>query len=435
MIRQPVPLALPRAPVLDWASFRSDKSHATDIVPTSSVQNLRSVTYTTSGRAAIYQALLQLALPEGSKVLVPTYHCPTMVAPVLLAGLQPVYFGLQADGLPDLNELDRRGVIGARAIIVAHYFGLPRSLAAVRQWCDARSIALIEDCAHCHFGHAGERPVGAWGDYATASLSKFLPVPEAGLLGSAHFAISPMALRPPGAKLQIKGCIDVLEFAARHRRLAGLRPLLSVAFNLKNRRSAGANKVNGISGISGVNGRNVAASNSSPDLPAVMAMMRHCDMARTENAPVWASMLLNKWLPHQRTLTRRRDNFAQYRQAFTNVEGARPLFRDTTLDAAPYVFPLWVDDAERVYRSIVALELPVFRWDHLWPGTPLLEGDTGSMWSRHVLQLLCHQDLRPDDITGTSRAILRVLQKPNSTPSAVMQSRHAHRDASARATA
>ena len=429
MTRQPVPIALPRAPVLDWASFRSDKSHATDLVATSSVQDLRSVAYTTSGRAAIYQALLQLALPKGSKVLVPTYHCPTMVAPVLLAGLQPVYFGLQADGLPDLNELDRRGDIGASAIIVAHYFGLPRSLAAVRQWCDGRSIALIEDCAHCHFGHAGERPVGAWGDYATASLSKFLPVPEAGLLGSAHFAISPMALRPPGAKLQIKGCIDVLEFAARHRRLAGLRPLLSVAFNLKNRRSTGISKV------SEANARNVAASNSSSELPAEMVTMRHCDMERTENAPVWAAMVLNKWLPRQRTLTRRRDNYAQYRQAFTNVEGARPLFQDTTLDAAPYVFPLWVDDAERVYRAIVALELPVFRWDHLWPGTPLLEGDTGSMWSRHVLQLLCHQDLRPEDITSTSRAILRVLQQADSAPLGVMPSRHARRDASARATA
>lgn len=423
MTSQPVPIALPRAPVLDWASFRSDKSRATGLVPTSSVQDLQSVSYTTSGRAAIYQALLQLALPEGGVVLVPTYHCPTMVAPVLLAGLRPVYFGLQADGLPDLIDLDRRGATGASAIIVAHYFGLPRSLAAVRQWCDARSIALIEDCAHCYFGHAGERPVGAWGDYATASMSKFLPVPEAGLLGSAHFAISPMALRPPGAKLQVKGCIDVLEFAARHRRLAGLHPLLSIAFKLKNRRSTGAN------------GRRDIASDPSPELPAEVAMMRQCDMGRVDNAPVWASMVLNRLLPRQRILARRRDNFAQYLQAFTNVEGAHPLFENTTPDAAPYVFPLWVDDAERVYRAIVALELPVFRWDRLWPGTPSLQGDAGSMWSRHVLQLLCHQDLSPADITSTSHAILRVLQHAASKPPTMAVSRQPRRNACAETAA
>ena len=417
------PRALPRAPVLDWASFRSDKTHATALVPTSSVQDLRSVVYTTSGRAAIYQALLQLALPEGSEVLVPTYHCPTMVAPVLLAGLRPVYFGMQPDGLPDLNDLERRSVTGAKAIIVAHYFGLPRSLAAVRQWCDTNSIALIEDCAHCHFGHAGERPVGAWGDYATASLSKFLPVPEAGLLGSAHFSISPMTLRPAGAKLQVKGCIDVLEFAARHRRLAGLRPLLTIAFNLKNQRSRS------------VSAHKVAASNRSLELPAEVAMMRYCDMGRADNAPVWASMVLNGLLPRQRILARRRDNFARYLQAFSNVNGARPLFDSTTPDAAPYVFPLWVDDAERVYRAVVALELPVYRWDQLWPGTPSLRNDAGSMWSRHVLQLLCHQDLRPEDITSTSRAILGVLQHSTIRPLAAAASRQPRRDASARTTA
>ena len=423
MIRQPVPIALPRAPVLDWASFRAGESHTNDLVPISSVQDLKSVAYTANGRGAMYQALLQLALPEGSRVLIPTYHCTSMVAPVLLAGLQPVYFGLQADGLPDLNELDRRGDIGASAIVVVHYFGLPRSLAAVRQWCDVRSIALIEDCAHCHFGHAGERPVGAWGDYATASLSKFLPVHEGGLLGSAHFAISPMALRSPGIKLQAKGCIDVLEFAARHRRLAGLQSLLSIAFSLKNWCSKWAK------------GRKIAAPYSTPELPAEAVAMQLCDMGRTDSAPAWASMLLNRLLPRGRILTRRRDNFAQYLQAFSNVEGARPLFVNTTPDAVPYVFPLWVDDAERVYRAIVALELPVFRWDRPWPGTPLLQGDTGSMWRRHVLQLLCHQDLRPEDITSTSRAILRVLQQADSTPLAMMPSRQARRDASAGATA
>ena len=418
MVSQLMQYPLPRAPVLDWSSFRSDELH-TGRVAAPSVQDLKSIAYTTSGRAAIYQALLQLALPAASQVLLPTYHCPTMVAPVLLAGLRPVYFGLQADGLPDLSDLDRRGVTGARAMIVAHYFGLPRSLAAVREWCDARSIALIEDCAHCHFGRAGERPVGAWGDYATASLSKFLPVPEAGLLGSAHFALMPMALKPPRAKLQVKGCVDVLEFAARHRRLAGLRPLLSIAFALKNYRS------------SGLALREVDTTNLRAELPVEEAMMRHCDMARVGDAPLWASMALNGALPRQRILVRRRENFAQYLQAFSNVEGARPLFDSATPHAAPYVFPLWVDDVDRVYRAIVALELPVFRWDRIWPGTPSFPGDAGPLWSRHVLQLLCHQDLRPEDITRTVQAILGMLQTLSSAPLAVVPSRQAHCESSA----
>ena len=388
--------ALPRAPVLDWSSFRADRQpDPAGAGATTSVQDLPSVVYTTSGRAAIYQALLQLALPEGSCVLVPTYHCPTMVAPVLRAGMRPGYFGLRPDGLPDIAQLDRRGVDGVRVIIVAHYFGLPRSLAEVRSWCDARGIALIEDCAHCYFGQAGERPVGSWGDYATASLSKFFPVPEAGLLGSAHRSITPLALHPQSAKAQVKGCVDVLEFAVRHRRLAGVRPLLSLAFALKNRRPK------------------AAGPHIRVDAPIADSVMRDCDMDRIGAAPLWASMALNRTLPRQRVLARRRENFAQYRQAFANVPGARPLFENESPAAAPYVFPLWVDDADRVYQVIRALELPVFRWDRIWPDTPSLPQDTGPLWCRHVLQLLCHHDLRPDDIARTAQAIRRVLHPAN----------------------
>ena len=151
----------PRGPVLGWASFTGARS-----VALPSVEDLPHVVMTSSGRAAIYQALRQLNLPAGSKVLLPTYHCPTMVAPVLLAGLEPVFYAVREDGLPDVTSLSRPEAANGRVVLTAHYFGLTRSLHEVRAWCDERGAALIEDCAHAFFGMAGERPVGAWGDYA-----------------------------------------------------------------------------------------------------------------------------------------------------------------------------------------------------------------------------------------------------------------------------
>ena len=160
--------AIPKGPVLGWSSFRLQESPG---IP--SVEDLPHIAFTTSGRAAIYQALLQMQLPAGSSILVPTYHCPTMVAAILLAGHQPAYSGVRNGGLPDIDRISADTGQHARAMIVSHYFGLGQSLHEVRQWCDARGIALIEDCAHCYFGQAGDRPIGAWGDYCTASLSKF----------------------------------------------------------------------------------------------------------------------------------------------------------------------------------------------------------------------------------------------------------------------
>jgi hypothetical protein len=81
------------------------------------------------------------------------------------------------------------------------------------------------------------------------------------------------------------------------------------------------------------------------------------------------------------------------------------------------VFALWVDDADRVYQALREQELPVFRWDRVWPGTPVVEGDQGPLWSRHVLQLLCHQNLSAADVEHTARAILSLLPTPPIPPS------------------
>ena len=138
-------------------------------------------------------------------------------------------------------------------------------------------------------------------------------------------------------------------------------------------------------------------------------MMASCDMGRVADAPLAVSLLLNRVLPRGRIAARRRENFARYAQRFANVSGARPLFAPGTA-AAPYVFPLWVDDAERVYAAARTQRLPVFRWDRIWPGTPGLANDHGPQWSHHVLQLLCHQDLSAADVDCTATALLDMLR-------------------------
>lgn len=345
----------------------------------------------TSGRAALYQALLQLGLPAGSVVLVPTYHCPTMVAPVILAGLTVNFYALRDDGQPDLDTIEDAPSGKFGAIIVPHYFGLPQSLAEVRAWCDKYGTALIEDCAHCLFGTAGGQPVGTWGDFVTASVSKFLPVPEAGLLASSRREIVPFELERRGFVEEFKGIVDVLEFSAVHQ---GMRPFdfpMNLLFNVKNARRQSASVP-----VSEV-------SRHSED------MMHLCDMGRIKRKPLWISRFLSKVLSKGSNIDQRRKNFTSYLEAFRDSERAHPLHPELPDDAVPYVFPLWVDDPEHVYAAIRARRLPVFRWDRLWPGTPDLKGDVGGVWSKHVLQLLCHQSLSSHDIHAVSDEIKNLL--------------------------
>jgi perosamine synthetase len=386
---------VPRGPVFDWSSFE-----VVDAPGIRSVEQLPHRLFTTSGRAAIYQALLQLRIPSASTVLIPTYHCPTMVAPVVLAGLQPAYYGVRTDALPDLASIGDEVASRTKAIIVPHYFGLAQSLAEVRAWCDRRDIALIEDCAHCYFGEAGERRVGAWGDFATASLSKFLPVPEAGLLASAHRPIAPPVLDRASTKGQIKGVVDVLEYSVRYRRLAGLTGGLNLLFKLKNaRHTEQAEQAE----------QAAHPGDASDPVATAPTMLRDCDMGRIAQRPLAASMALKQWLPRGRIIANRQRNFALYAEHLQKLPGAHLLRPLPTLPVAPYVFPLWVDNADVVYHALRTHEFPVFRWDRIWPGTPALPGDAGPQWSRHVLQLLCHQDLSEDDVMRTIAATQTLL--------------------------
>jgi len=389
---------LPRAPVFGWSSLRGRHD---DSVP--NVGHLAYQATTTSGRAAIFHALKLLELAPRSGVLLPTYHCPTMVAPALLAGLEPVFYALGEDGLPDLAALERRPSAQARAMLAPHLFGRTQSLSGVRRWCDSHGIALIEDCAHALFGQAGERPVGAWGDFATASLSKFLPVPEGGLLASATLPMPSLALTPRRWRDEAKGWIDVAESGAMHQRLPGLNGLLATAFRAK-------------SALRGTPwpSHTSTAVEATRERTATK-MMADCDMARIADAPLAVTRWMRGHVSFEQIRLQRRRNFDIYAHCLAGVHDARSLAGADSNGAAwpeavaPYVFPLWVDNADAVYARVRQLRLPVFRWDRLWPGTPTLPGDVGVRWSHHVLQLLCHQDLEPTDIERVGHAMRQLL--------------------------
>lgn len=388
--------AIPQRPVFGWRSLRG---HAAQGAP--SVDQLPHVLLTSSGRAAIYLALRQLRLTPESRVLVPTYHCPTMVAPILLAGGQPSFFGIDAQGRPDLSQISPAQAANARAMIVPHYFGLPQSMAAVRAWCDHHHIVLIEDCAHTFFGQAGERPVGQWGDFATASATKFFPVPEAGVLASRQpLPQSPLlTLHAPTFKQQVKGWVDVLELGVRYRRLPGLNTVLGLLLGLKN--------------IARNSKDDEVADAGEAAAPDVEQMMVECEMQRREQRPQAVATWLLRRLPRAGIGRRRLRNYQGFEQAFAGVPHICPLLARPAGATAPYVFPLWIDTpewADFVYLSLRRQGFAVFRWDRIWPGTPAIADDQGALWSRQVLQLLCHQDIDSATVGRTAQALLALLK-------------------------
>ena len=372
----------PTRPTFGWDNLCGERAAG---LP--AVDDLPHTRLLTSGRAALFAAMKALGVTAGDSVLAPSYHCPTLVAPLRAAGASVQFYPLGPDGLPALDAI--RPAPGTRAIVVAQLFGLPRSLAAVRAWCDTRGIALVEDCAHSFFGQAGERPVGQWGDLATASVSKFFPVSEGGLLASAQ-PLPAQPLQPAGARHQLKAWVDLLERASEQGRLSGLNAPLRALLRLKN-------------------GPPPSPSTASPREMDEAAMLAACDLARSAQAPPALTPRLFG-LPRGRIVMRRRAHFDTLYRLTQHLPGARPLFGPLPAQAAPYVMPLWVDEPEPIYAALRAAGCAVFRWDRVWPGTPVFHDDHGARWRTQVLQLLCHQDLTEPMLARTCDVLTQHLK-------------------------
>ncbi len=354
------------------------------------------VLYTTSGRAAIALALQELGIGRGDQVLVPTYHCPTMVSPIVDAGGEAVFYAIGPDGLPLVAELEGMALPRVRAMLAVHYFGIPQAFDQVREFCDRRGIALIEDCAHAFFGAAGERPVGAWGDFAVASLTKFFPVSEGGCLVTARQPLSKVTLRSRGWVDSARQLSRTLEYGATFGRLGKLTLPLRAAFALRDYlrgRGSAAERV-ALSGAADTNG-----GGEIPEFNAALARRR----------PAAFVPFVVRRVNSERIAANRRRNYRLLAMLLADLRGVsvlRPSLPDT---AVPYVLPLWVDDPERSYRLLRAAGVPIFRWDALWPGVPELHGDWGLRWSHHVFQLGCHQDLSEDDMGAIAATIKRYV--------------------------
>jgi dTDP-4-amino-4,6-dideoxygalactose transaminase len=391
----PVRPRVPLAPVLSGASLRWRRTTGVPELP--SVLSAGQARLVTSGRIAIALALREMGVQPGDAVLVPAYHSPSMIPPVLHAGAAPVFYRLRPDTSVDLEDVAARIAPNVKVLMVTHYFGFVQNLSALRAFCDARGLLLLEDCAHCFFGQHGGRPVGAWGDYAAASSMKFYPVYEGGALVSAHHGLAPVALRPAGLGFEAKAALATLESGFRYGRLPLLRALLAPPLWLKGalRRLLHGRRSDQAAALA------PASSDSSAEF----------DPAWLDKRSSWLSRLLIGRLPAARIVALRRARYLRLQAALEGLPGVRPLFGMLPDEVCPWMFPLLADDPERLFDEVRAAGVPVTRFARpLWPGVDETVCATSSMLSRRVLAFPCHQELREEELEWmivTLQTILR----------------------------
>lgn len=379
---------VPLAPALSLRSFARARG-----APVASLLDLPH-RHVTSGRIAIALAVRALGIGAGQTVLMPAYHSLSMLPPLELAGAGARFYRVGMDGMVDLDDVAAKLDASVKALLVTHYFGFVQDLTALRAFCDAHGLALIEDCAHCLLGSHAGRPVGSFGDYAIGSSMKFYPIYEGGTLASARRPLDGIALRSAGPGFEAKAALAALEYGFSYGRMAPLLLLLRLPLMLK----------------SWLWGRLKRGGGARALTPASADSSFEFDPRWLDKRAALFSRLMLRLVSRRRMARRRRAHYATLAAAVAGLPGCRPLHATLPPDVVPWLFPLLVDDPEALVARLLAAGVPVTRFGTPpWPGVDEQVCANSLALSRRVLAFPCHQELRPAELAWIAAQLRAAL--------------------------
>jgi hypothetical protein len=150
----------------------TDATHARATALLAREFHAERVVLTDSGTSALVIAL-RLAVPKGGIVGFPGYACVDLAAAARHAGVRVRLYDLSPTTLsPDLDSVTALIQRGVDAIVVAHLFGYPADVSAVRRIADRAGVAVIEDAAQGAGASLNERRLGSLSDLSVVSFGR-----------------------------------------------------------------------------------------------------------------------------------------------------------------------------------------------------------------------------------------------------------------------
>ena len=133
----------------------------------------RDLLLTDSGTSALTLALVAGAQRAPGPVALPAYCCYDIATAADGAGVQVLLYDLDPATLgPDLPTLRAALELGARTVVVAHLYGIPVDLTAIRSLTGRYDALLIEDAAQGPGAGFGGRPLGSLGSLGVLSFGR-----------------------------------------------------------------------------------------------------------------------------------------------------------------------------------------------------------------------------------------------------------------------
>lgn len=133
------------------------------------------------GRYAFYQAMVSLRLKGSDEVLLPSYHCLSMIEPVMRYGCKVNFYKIRGNLQTTVNDIQNAITTDTRVVFLVHYFGLfQKKIEEIKDYLLSKNVFLIEDCAHVI--PLRHQKAGTIGDISIFSPRKFLPLIDGAFL-------------------------------------------------------------------------------------------------------------------------------------------------------------------------------------------------------------------------------------------------------------
>lgn len=350
--------------------------------------NFRSIYYK-QGRYALAEALKRTGVSEGSAVLMPSYHCRSLVEPALYLKSHVIFYELDSMLRPDIKKLlllIAESSVQIKALVLPHYFGFPQEVETISDICKKEDIDLIEDCAHAFYGVYNGKQLGSFGRFSVASPRKFFPIEDGGILTSyTDRSISEYQLTSlgflPNLKAIVKSFLRMLKGNTDQKKIIPIGKLITKDIVKKTIKTNDGDESSHF-------------------------FLKYFDVNYASQTSFAASKFIIDSADHELIVKSRRINYQRWLEGTKNVQGCHSLFPQLNENVVPYVFPLVIDsNAIEVFHNLKLNGVPLWRWEDLAKTDCI----TVNKYRLSLLQLPCHQDLSESQMNWMIDTVTKVV--------------------------
>lgn len=302
------------------------------------------IQYAYDGQSALFHVFRALRRHGRRYVLLPAFHCPTVVEPAIRAGLEPRFYlvneDLSIDSEAISSELDQK----TAAVVVISYFGFPGDLGSLQAHCAESGVALIEDCAHSFLSANPVGLTGDRGDFAIYSFKKVVPTFVGGGV-RCNSDVFPMTVRLRRAPINesLKNAIRLFD---------------EMVTNTKNQHIKSLRR--GVSALKQLF-RSSAGSKNDPEISRESSEFDYPYQQRLVDSRVsWSAMQILRRYSLEHAVDSRRRNYRVIQSRLQETARIKSCLAPMGSRVCPWGFPVVVQGRARHDHKLEELGVPLF---------------------------------------------------------------------------